>query len=200
MPRIRAVLWLAGLCVLGFSSAAARAADAERGRKLVYACIGCHGVENSKNAYPKYSVPKLGGQNEAYIVAALEQYSAGNRWHPTMRGYATTLTPEERADIAAYFASVGNEAAKRNPDASPPEKAQACVACHGQDGRGTTDEYPDIGGQHPDYLEQALNDYRLGKRKNPIMLPFAQQLSREDIAALAAYFADQPGLVTPRLD
>jgi cytochrome c553 len=197
MRRMRSVLWLAALCALGLSSAAALAADAERGKKLVYACIGCHGIENSKNAYPKYSVPKLGGQNEAYIVAALDQYASGNRWHPTMRGYATTLSREERADIAAYFASIGVEAAKRDPDASPPATAQACVACHGQDGRGTIDEYPDIGGQHPDYLEQALNDYRLGKRKNPIMLPFAQQLSREDIAALAAYFAEQPGLVTP---
>ena len=43
------------------------------------------------------------------------------------------------------------------------------------------DEYPNLAGQHADYIAQALNDYRLGKRKNPIMQPFAQQLSQDDI-------------------
>ena len=51
------------------------------------------------------------------------------------------------------------------------------------------DEYPNLAGQHADYLAQALNDYRLGKRKNAIMAPFAQQLTREDIAALAKFFS-----------
>lgn len=174
--------------------------DAARGAKLAYACLGCHGSENSKNAYPKYSVPKLGGQNAAYIVAALEQYAAGSRSHPTMRGYASTLTAEERSDIAAFFAAKGKAAGKRQSTGTAPAKAEACVACHGQTGEGTLDEYPDIDGQHADYLAQALRDYRLGKRRNPIMEPFAQQLTREEAAALAAYFASQPGLVTPKFD
>jgi cytochrome c553 len=196
LTRCVTVLVAAGICLL--SAIEASAADAERGRTLVYGCLGCHGVENAKNAYPKYSVPKLGGQNAGYVVAALDQYARGDRWHPTMRGYASTLTPEDRADIAAYFASL--EGKTSQAPGTPPEKAQACVACHGQTGQGTMDEYPNIGGQHPDYIQQALNDYRLGKRKNPIMAPFAQQLTREDVAALAAWFARQPGLVTPKLD
>ena len=51
-----------------------------------------------------------------------------------------------------------------------------------------------------DYLAQALNDYRLGKRKNAIMAPFAQQLTREDIAALSKFFSAQSGLETPAHD
>ena len=74
------------------------------------------------------------------------------------------------------------------------------MACHGRNGEGTTDEYPDLGGQHADYVAQALNDYRLGRRKSPIMEPFAQQLSREEIAALASFFSKQSGLVTPPQD
>jgi cytochrome c553 len=62
------------------------------------------------------------------------------------------------------------------------------------------DEYPNLAGQHADYIEQALNDYRLGKRKNPIMAPFAQQLTKEDIEVLAEYFSEQKGLETPELD
>jgi cytochrome c553 len=191
---------IAGALALCAAAACASAADAGKGRKLVYACLGCHGIENSKNAYPKYAVPKLGGQNQGYVIAALDQYASGGRWHPTMQGYAATLSKQDRADIGAFFASIDRSASNESPAEGRPAKAEACVACHGQNGEGTLDEYPNIGGQHADYLAQALNDYRLGKRKNPVMAPFAQQLTREDIAALAAWFARQPGLVTPALD
>jgi cytochrome c553 len=63
---------------------------------------------------------------------------------------------------------------------------------------GTLPENPTLAGQHADYLAQALNDYRLGKRRNPIMGSFAGQLTRDDIQALAAYFSSQPGLATPQ--
>jgi cytochrome c553 len=199
MDRRASSLFAAGmLATLAFSAHAD--GDAARGRELAYTCLGCHGIEHYRNAYPKYSVPKLGGQNEAYLVTALGQYRAGNRWHPTMQGYASTLTDAERADLAAYFAAVAAAQSDAAPVGTPPAKADACVACHGRNGEGTAEEYPNIGGQHADYLAQALNDYRLGKRKSPIMQPFAQQLSREDIAALAAFFSKQPGLVTPQHD
>jgi cytochrome c553 len=174
--------------------------DADRGRKLAYTCMGCHGVEFYKNAYPSYSVPKLGGQNAPYLVSALEEYQSGSRMHPTMRGFASTLSAEDRADLAAFFHSKVPASASQEPIGTAPTKAQLCVACHGTSGRGTTPQYPNIGGQHADYIAQALNDYRLGKRKNPIMAPFAQQLSKDDIEALAEYFSAQEGLETPELD
>jgi cytochrome c553 len=200
MRTRHAACLLIAAAVLGLAATTASAGDAERGRKLAYACMGCHGSENYKNAYPKYSVPKLGGQNTLYIIAALDQYASADRWHPTMQGYAGTLSAEDRADLAAWFTSLAKPSSGARPAGTAPEKAAACVACHGQGGEGTLDEYPNIGGQHADYLAQALNDYRLGKRKNAVMAPFAQQLSREDIAALAAYFASQPGLTTPHHD
>jgi len=173
--------------------------DAERGRKLAYTCMGCHGIENYKNAYPKYSVPKLAGQSAIYIAAALAEYEAGARWHPTMKGLASTLSAQDRADLAAWFQ--GPERAKSGPKpvGTMPATAAACTACHGQDGFGTLPENPTLAGQHADYLAQALNDYRLGKRQNPIMGTFASQLTRDDIHALAAYFSKQPGLSTPQL-
>ena len=185
---------------LALPAMSASAGDAERGRTLAYTCMGCHGIENYKNAYPKYSVPKLGGQNASYIVAALEGYAAGNRWHPTMKGFASTLSAEDRADLAAWFAAASPPDVGEELVGSTPAKAEACAACHGKNGAGTTDDYPDIGGQHADYLAQALNDYRLGKRKNPVMAPFAQQLTRDEIRMIAAYFAKQPGLREPTLD
>jgi cytochrome c553 len=185
---------------LALASIAAQAdGDIARGAKLAYTCMGCHGIENYKNAYPKYSVPKLGGQHQAYIAAALSGYRSGARWHPTMRGYATELTDQDRADLAAFF-SVTAKVTGAEPVGTPPEQAAACVACHGKTGIGTLDEYPNLAGQHADYIAQALNDYRLGKRKNPLMQPFAQQLSADDIRALAKFFSGQKGLVTPKHD
>jgi cytochrome c553 len=172
--------------------------DAERGRKLAYGCMGCHGIENYKNAYPKYSVPRLGGQSAAYIAAALAEYDAGARWHPTMKGMAATLSVQDRADLAAWFQGPQRARSGTQPVGTAPAAAAACTACHGQDGVGTLPENPTLAGQHADYLAQALNDYRLGKRRNPIMGSFAGQLTRDDIQALAAYFSSQPGLATPQ--
>ncbi len=194
----------ASTLIVGFALAlpamTAAAGDVENGRNLVYTCMGCHGIENYKNAYPKYSVPKLGGQNAAYIVAALQEYAAGDRWHPTMRGFASSLSAEDRADLAAWFAAAAAPHAGEPLAGTLPEKAEACTACHGKNGKGTTPDYPNIGGQHADYLAQALNDYRLGKRKNPIMAPFAQQLTHDDINTIADYFSKQPGLREPKLE
>ena len=44
--------------------------DPRAGKPLAYTCLGCHGIEGYRNAYPSYRVPKLGGQKAAYLVAA----------------------------------------------------------------------------------------------------------------------------------
>lgn len=200
MNTSRALVSVLASIAFGLVASAAAAADAEKGRKLAYSCMGCHGIENYKNAYPKYSVPKLGGQSATYIVAALAEYDAGARWHPTMQGYAATLSKQDRADLAAWFAAQSARKPGAKPVGKLPEAAAACTACHGTDGVGNIAENPTLAGQHADYLEQTLNDYRLGKRTNPIMGTFARQLTRDDIKALADYFSRQPGLSTPQLD
>ena len=76
------------------------------------------------------------------------------------------------------------------------DKAKPCFACHGEDGNATTDaQYPRLAGQYHDYLEQALREYKNGKRKNPIMGGFATTLSEQDILDVAAYFSALPGKV-----
>jgi cytochrome c553 len=80
--------------------------DAARGKPLAYTCTGCHGIVEYKNAYPSYRVPKIGGQNEAYIVAALTGYKKGERNHPTMKAQASSFSEQDIADIAAYLSSL----------------------------------------------------------------------------------------------
>jgi cytochrome c553 len=67
-------------------------------------CIGCHGIPGYKTAFPEvYHVPKIAGQQPAYIVNALKAYKAGERSHPSMRGVAASLSDKDMADLAAYY-------------------------------------------------------------------------------------------------
>ncbi|HSH49847.1 MAG TPA: cytochrome c [Halomonas sp.] len=72
------------------------------------------------------------------------------------------------------------------------EKNAVCVACHGNDGKGTAPIYPNLAGQSAEYLESSLKAYRDGQRSggmSMVMTPMAQPLSDEDIADLAAYYS-----------
>lgn len=80
--------------------------DAQNGKSLAYTCTGCHGIPEYKNAYPSYHVPKIAGQNEAYIVIALTAYAKGDRKHPTMSAQARSFSSQEIADIAAYLSAI----------------------------------------------------------------------------------------------
>lgn len=72
------------------------------------------------------------------------------------------------------------------------EKAVTCQACHGVAGaKSVTPDIPLLAGQHEDYLSHALKAYRSGARQQAVMATFAQQLSDQDIADLAAYFSAQ---------
>lgn len=97
---------LACLVLLAGATPAFAKGDAGKGKTLAYTCTGCHGIPDYKNAYPSYRVPKIGGQNEQYLVAALKAYRAGERNHPTMKAQAMSFSDQEIADIAAYLSSL----------------------------------------------------------------------------------------------
>ena len=71
-------------------------------------------------------------------------------------------------------------------------RAQTCMGCHGAPGlRNAYPGYrvPKLGGQHPQYLIDALKGYKEGKRSHPTMRAQAADLSDQDMADIAAYFA-----------
>ncbi|GFE78399.1 hypothetical protein GCM10011487_03990 [Steroidobacter agaridevorans] len=189
------VIGLGLLAAVSLSSTAS-AGDAAKGKVLAYTCHGCHGVPDYKNAYPNYRVPKLGGQNEAYLVSALNAYAKGERPHPTMHAQAATLTDEEKADIAAFL-SAGGGIPNKEVVGTPPPATQTCVACHGADGAKTVaPDYPKLAGQPADYLVHALKDYKSGKRKNPIMAGIISGVDEKDFEALAEFFSKQQAVCT----
>jgi cytochrome c553 len=188
--------WLAlSLTIMGLvAPGLASAGDVARGAKLAYTCHGCHGIPNYKNAYPIYSVPKLGGQHTAYMVAALKAYASQERAHATMHSHAATMSEQDMQDIVAYLA--GQELKPTGKAVgTAPKAAQTCIACHGNDGIGILPEYPNLAGQHADYIQVALRAYRSGQRKNPVMGGMAAPLTDADIRELASYYSSQrPGV------
>ena len=176
----------------------APAGDLHRGKELSYTCLGCHGIAGYKNAYPDYSVPKLEGQHPEYLAAALKGYRDGDRAHLTMHSQASTLSDQDIADIALYFSGTPLTSSGAKPAAVPPA-ASLCTSCHGADGVAIAPMYPSLAGQHRDYLVRALDEYKKGGRKNPIMKQFAGNLSDADAAAIAGYYSKlAPGLKTEK--
>lgn len=193
---------LAGVAVLLGSLQAQAEGDIRTGQIDAYTCSGCHGIPGYMNAYPSYHVPKLGGQNDTYLISALNDYRNGNRSHPTMVAQASSLDATMINDIAAYFVSLrSHESAgnKFNPlDGDPVEgekKSLACQACHGTDGNGVDPQYPRLAGQYADYLAHAMRAYQKGDRNNVIMVGMMSALSEEDINDLAAFYATKEGLI-----
>src|SRR5947209_2531898 len=70
-------------------------------------------------------------------------------------------------------------------------KAQYCAGCHGADGNSRLTDYPILAGQTTRYLYLQLKDYKSGLRKSDMMTPAAAPLSKEDMLALAAWYAAQ---------
>jgi cytochrome c553 len=71
-------------------------------------------------------------------------------------------------------------------------KSATCAGCHGVDGNSANPEWPKLAGQHADYLEKQLHDFKAGEdRNNAMMAPMVAPLSEQDIADLAAYYAAQ---------
>lgn len=92
----------------------------------------------------------------------------------TVAGLALTMVTNGYA--------VGDPVAGKN-------KTTVCVACHGNEGVSTTPIWPNLAGQHAEYIRKQLHDFKDGKRSNPQMSPMATPLNDTDIEDLAAYYA-----------
>ena len=176
------------------------AGDAERGALLAQTCTGCHGIPGYYNAQPAYHVPKLGGQNADYVEVALQGYRRGTRGHETMQAQASSLSDQDIADVAAYFesfkadAEVGRTRASEAFIEAGRTKAATCVACHGPEGVAAAPQWPNLAGQHENYLVEALEQYKNGGRVDMVMNPLIQPLDEQSIEELAAFFASRPHL------
>lgn len=96
------------LALVAGSAALAADGSIDAGRQKNSTCVGCHGIPDYKTAYPVvYAVPRIGGQHAKYLASALQAYKNGDRKHPTMRAIAASLSEQDMADLAAYYAAQG---------------------------------------------------------------------------------------------
>jgi cytochrome c553 len=103
MKKMFAVIALTS--VVQFAAAADVVGNAKAAENKVAMCIGCHAIPGYKAVFPEvYQVPMIGGQSAAYIENALKAYRKGDRKHPSMRGIAGSLSDQDIADLAAYYA------------------------------------------------------------------------------------------------
>jgi cytochrome c553 len=202
---------LALVAAAGFASSAAaqdaKPGDRRAGEMKVQMCVGCHNLPGYQSSFPEvYKVPKIAGQSAKYIVTALTAYRKGERKHPTMRSIAGSLTDQDMADVAAFYADLGKTDEKLPATVGPPSAdvakllAQAnCASCHGANFSTPIDpSYPKLAGQHADYLYVALKAYQTANnphvgRSNAIMMGMARPFTHTELKMLSAYFASLPG-------
>lgn len=194
---------VAAATLLAASAAVHAEGSVEAGKQKAEMCIGCHGIPGYQNSFPEvHKVPKISGQSDKFIVSALAAYKKGDRKHPTMRGIAGSLSEQDMADLAAFYASHADKAAAETASApSDVVKALlekgACASCHGANFSKPIDpSYPKLGGQHADYLFVAMKAYTVEGngmvgRSNGIMGAVAKQFNPNEMRALAQYLSAQ---------
>jgi len=101
-PRslVKLVLLVASSMML--STGAYAAGDAKAGEAASATCAACHGADGNSTIPTN---PKLAGQYESYLVQALKSYRSGERQSAIMSGFASGLSDQQIADLAAYFSS-----------------------------------------------------------------------------------------------
>jgi cytochrome c553 len=193
--RQAAAILVAALTML--SQPVVAAGDPEQGKELGFTCLGCHGIEGQRNAYPSFRVPRLGGQNSEYLETALHAYREGTRPHPTMQAQAGSLSDDDIDNLVAWLGSVeqADDMATAEQGAGV-ASAQICVTCHGADGANVQPAPPILAGQHEDYLVYALKQYKDGTRSGNVMAAFAATLSDSDMELIAGFYASQDGVET----
>jgi cytochrome c553 len=95
------------------------------------------------------------------------------------------------AGLAAVAVSLTTATAQAADLEAGRRKAEPCARCHGPDGNATIAGTPSLAGQPAWFTHWTLFKYRDGRRKDPVMSPFAANLSDADLADLSAYYAAQ---------
>lgn len=195
-----------------FATAAAYAAepvaakaDPAKGQTIAQTvCAACHGADGN-SVIP--TNPKLAGQIPEYLAKQLRNFKSvdgkpAERVNPVMNGMAATVSDEDVASVAAWFASQTqkSEAAKSDKTLDAGKKLwragdlakgiPACAGCHGPAGAGLPAQYPRLAGQFSDYIESQLKAFRSGERANDankMMRTIALKMTDPEIKAVANY-------------
>lgn len=189
---------------------AAAPIDLDKGKTVAATiCVACHSADGN-SVIPIN--PKLAGQHADYLVKQIRDFKSGARPNPIMMGMSAALTDDDARNVAAWFASQTQKGGQAK-SAETVEAGQklyragviargvpACAGCHGPTGAGIPAQYPRIGGQHPEYLENQLKSFRIAgtdptdkanraNDPNKMMRMIAAKLNDYEIKILSDYIA-----------
>ena len=148
-------------------------------------CAACHSFDGNRGTPAN---PIIAGQHPEYLVKQLHDFKSGTRSSAVMKAFATALCDDDMKNVAAFYASKTAKPgfAKRKDTLQMGESIYrggiadrsipACAGCHSPNGAGIPAQYPRLSGQHGDYAEAQLIDFRSGQRMNS--LPMAGVAAR----------------------
>jgi cytochrome c553 len=189
----------AGLFSLMLSQASMADGNAEAGATKAVVCQACHGA-NGNSVNPQW--PSLAGLGADYIAEQLANFKSGKRNNAIMMANVMALTPQDMADLGAYFGGLVNTGLEADPSlwkagqviyrgGDATRGIPACMACHGPTGYGNEPaKFPALRGQHSEYVVEQLTAYASGERwpgPNGIMGTIAKRLTPDDMKNLASY-------------
>ena len=170
-------------------------------------CETCHGL-SARGFIGTNPMPRLAGQPPAYVKNQLQAFIERRRLNPVMGNVAHVLSPAMVDALAVHFKNLDpppyggapkdlvSDGEKIYHEGVPSADIPACDTCHGQDAHGMED-FPRLAGQLYDYVIDKLTNWPKERGQNSqkpdnseIMAPFAQKLTKEQIAAVAAYVSD----------
>jgi cytochrome c553 len=165
-------------------------------------CERCHGVEG--RGAGSGETPKLAGQREAYISAALQAFAQGRRHSGIMEPVAVELDAKEIQELASYYSSMdplttietaagsfarGLEIAQSG---IPALRVPACADCHGPGSAPRNPAYPELAGQYADYLVLQLELFKTRRRGGAeyghLMHHVAPRLNQSQMRDVALYY------------
>ncbi|SPH24234.1 Cytochrome c4 [Defluviimonas aquaemixtae] len=172
-----------GGAVLAGAALSQGAGDPASGKVLAGQCRTCHGIDG----FAKIPIaPHIGGEPASYIAAQLTAFRDGARAHEMMSVVAKSLSDEQIADLAAWYAS---HTVTATLSADPADAPEICVDCHGADGIGVTEDVPNLAAETNIYTDTQLKAFRSGKRVHEVMTPIAQNLTDDEIRAAADWYS-----------
>lgn len=164
------------------------------GKKVAAVCANCHGHQNGQAIL---EVPYLDGQNPAYLVEQVRQFSQGARKNTFMEGILKAVNRDEMVGMVLFYEK------EKLPPRKPQDPAllakgrayyeRICINCHQADGHGN-ERLPRIAGQHFGYVDLTLKRYRDGSslRSDANMAFVTKGMSDQDIQAVATYLETMP--------
>lgn len=168
--------------------------DIDAGAAIARRCNPCHGKDGNSESHS--DAASLAGMPPDYFIYSLKTYFDNSRKHKIMNlfGKGDVINEKMIEQLAAYYTvktplktSILTSGDARAGAAS----ANDCIGCHGPDGNSLNSALPNLAGQPVPYLILSMRDYRDGKRKHQAMKLALKGMSDEDIADIAAWFANQ---------